>query len=360
MTPEVGVRSGVQGVEKSGVSMNVELWNKSGPWDAYVESAPDASNYHRWVWKEVIEETYGHKGYYLAAVADGAIQGVLPLFAIKSRLFGHFLVSIPFFSYGGVLANAAEARQGLLARAVELAKELGARRIELRQENPCDSGWHVTSAKVAMQVVLPAARDELWKRLSSRLRNKVRHAQKDGLRTEWAGIDAVNNFYRVFASNMRNLGTPVYPKKWFENVCRHTPADARILMVLDDGRPIAGTFVSGFRETLELPWIASVPEGRRNYATELLYWTSLEWAAEKGYRRVDLGRCTPGGGVYRFKKQWICEEKPLHWHHWLVPGEPVPHLHADNPRFRWAVSIWKHLPLSVANRVGPYIVRSIP
>jgi hypothetical protein len=86
-------------------------------------------------------------------------------------------------------------------------------------------------------------------------------------------------------------------------MCRHTPADARILLVYDDGKSVASTFVSAFREVLELPWIASVPEGRRNYATELLCWTALECAAEKGYRRVDLGRCTPGAGVYRFKKQ---------------------------------------------------------
>jgi serine/alanine adding enzyme len=340
--------------------MNVEVWSKPAPWDAYVAGTAGASNYHRWAWKDIIEGTYGHKGYYLAAVSDGAIQGILPLFAMKSRIFGHFLISIPFFSYGGVLASTVEARQSLLTRAIELAKQLGARRIELRQEDPSDFGWQLTSAKVAMQVVLPSNTDELWKRLSSRLRNKVRHAQKQGLRAEWGGSEVIDSFYPVFASNMRNLGTPVYPRRWFENVFRHTPADARILLVLDNGKPVATTFVSGFREVLELPWIASVPEGRRNYATELLYWTSLEWAAEKGYRRVDLGRCTPGAGVYRFKKQWICEEKPLQWHHWLKPGEPVPHLHADNPKFQWAISVWKRLPLPIANWIGPYIVRSIP
>ncbi len=341
-------------------TMTVDICREPALWDAYVEAAPDASNYHRWVWKQVIEATFGHQTYYLAAAVDGFIQGVLPLVSLRSKLFGHFLVSVPFFNYGGVLASAPEARDKLLAKAVEIAQELGARHIELRQGISCDVGWPDVTGKVGMQVELPGSAGELFRRFSGKLRNRIRHSEKQGLRSEWGGNEAVDGFYRVFAANMRNLGTPVYPRELFENMCRRLPTGVRILTVRDEGRPVAAAFVAAFRDTLEVPWSASLSEARRKYAAVFLEWKMLEWAADNGYRRMDLGRSTPGSSSYEFKRQWMSQERPLHWYYWLAPGVAVPELRPNNPRYHWATRVWKHLPLYLANRLGPRIVRSIP
>lgn len=340
--------------------MNVEICTEPARWDAYVEASPEASNYHRWVWKEVIEKTYGHQSYYLAALDNGALAGLLPLFMIKSRVFGRFLVSVPFFSYGGVLANRGEAREALLLKAVELAQGLGARHIELRQGTACDMSWQDVTAKVTMAVPLPARAEELWNRLSSKMRQRVRFARKQGLRVQWGGSESVGAFYRLFATNMRNLGTPVYPRAWFENIVRDLPDGVRILTLSDGGEAVAAGLVTAFRDTLELPWSGSLPESRPKQSVVLMFWTVLEWAIEHGYRWMDFGRCTRGSGVYEFKQLWLCEERPLHWYYWLATGVPVPELRPSNPRYHWASSVWKHLPLSVANWLGPYIVRSIP
>jgi FemAB-related protein (PEP-CTERM system-associated) len=340
--------------------MKVAICNEPQLWDAYVESRPDASNYHRWRWRKPIEDTFGHASYYLAAREDEYIQGVLPLFWIRSHLFGSFLVSVPFFSYGGVLADTPPAREALLTEAAALARKLGARHVELRQGDAADYGWCGTSAKVMMEVELPPTADELWKRLSSRLRNKIRNAEKAGFRARWGGIEDVEHFYPVFADNMRNLGTPVYPRSWFENLCAQAPESIRIITLWDGKQPVAGAFLSPFRETMEAPWIASLPEGRKRYSSVLLYWTFLRYAIEQGSKRFDLGRCTPGGGTYEFKRLWGCIERPLHWYYWLAPGTPVPALRPDNGKFQLAIRVWKHLPLFVANQLGPRIVRSLP
>lgn len=329
-------------------------------WDSFVESMPEASNYHRWTWRQAIEDTFGHKAYYLAAGDGSAVKGVLPLFWIKSRVFGQSLVSVPFFSYGGVLATSAEARDSLLNAAAELAAKLGARRVELRQGSVSDYGWCGVSGKVMMEVDLPSATGELWNRLSSRLRNKIRNAEKHGFRSQWGGIENVEHFYPVFAGNMRNLGTPVYPRSWFENLCRCAPASTRIITLWEGTKPIAAAFLSSFRETMEAPWICSLPEARKSYSSVLLYWSFLQWAIGRGSRKFDLGRCTPGGGTYEFKRLWGCNERPLHWYYWLAPGAPVPQLQKENPKFQVAIRLWKHLPLFVANQLGPRIVRSLP
>ena len=340
--------------------LDIEICRDAALWDAYVDSMPEASNYHRWAWKRVVEETYGHQTYYLAATGDGTTQGVLPLVSIKSRLFGNFLVSMPYFSYGGVLASTLAAEERLLAKAIEIAREIGARHVELRQGGPCGYGWEEATSKVTMLVELPATTDDLWNRLSSGMRNKVRSARKRGLRVQWGGLEDAKAFYKIFAVNMRNLGTPVYPPQWFENMCRFFPGENRIVTLYDEGQAVASGITTAYRGTVDWPWSATLPESRRKYSAVLLYWTLLEWALENGYRRVDLGRCTPGSGVHEFKRHWNCEERPLHWYYWLSPGAPLPQLRPDSPRYLWATRIWQRLPIGVANRLGPRIVRSIP
>ncbi len=329
-------------------------------WESFVDSMPEASNYHRWIWRRVIQETYGHAPYYLAATAGGRMEGVLPLVFVKSRLFGDSLVSMPFFSYGGVLARSESAHQALIAKGMDLAQDLSARNIELRQATADISGWHTVTEKVAMGVQIPSDAAEMWNRLNPKIRKRIRHSRKSGLTTCWAGGEAVEDFYGVFATNMRNLGTPVYPRTWFAKICACLDSETRILRVQNEGRTVAAAFVHVFRDTVELPWAASLADSRKEFSTLLLYWTLLEWAAENGYRRVDLGRCTPGSGNYQFKHHWVCEEQPLCWSYWLKGGAAVPHRHADSARFRWAIQTWKHLPLAVANALGPRIVRGMP
>jgi FemAB-related protein (PEP-CTERM system-associated) len=192
------------------------------------------------------------------------------------------------------------------------------------------------------------------------MRNKVRNGQKSGFRIEWGGAEAVSTFYKVFSTNMRNLGTPVYPEAWFANLCKYFPQEVKIVTLWDGEQAVASGIVTCYGNTLELPWSATLPEFRKKNSAILLYWTLLEWAITNGFRRADFGRCTKGSGVYEFKKHWNSEERPLHWYYWLAPGAAVPELRPGNPRYRVATRMWKHLPLAVANLLGPRIVRSIP
>lgn len=341
-------------------ALKVELASQAEPWDHYVEATAPDSLYHRWAWKEIIEESFGHRAFYLAAIGDGEIAGVLPLVQMRSRLFGNFLVSVPFSSYGGILADTSDARDSLLFRAMDLGRELGARHIELRQTRADALPWQCASSKVTMEIDLPATADEYWKRLSSGMRNKIRQAQRHNLIIEWGGAEAVPAFYDIFAINMRNLGTPVYSRTFFENQLRHLPDHIRILTIRDANKPVAAGFLTAHRTTFELPWSASLPESRKKYSHVLMFWALIQKAIEEGFRRVDLGRCSPGGGTYEFKRHWNPVERPLHWYYWLPPGTSLPHLRPDNPKFALAAKIWQRLPLAFTNVLGPRIARSIP
>ena len=349
-----------QNFAAAALPVQIEICTNQAQWDAYVMRTPESSSYHRWIWGDIVTQTYGHEFYRLMATRDGVACGVLPLGFIKSRIFGKCLSSMPFSSYGGVIADDPAVADQLLSAAIDLARKLKATHIELRQGSEIPTSWLCRTPKVTMEVPLPANTDELWSRLSSGMRNKVRNAKKNGLRVEWSGGEAVKTFYKVFATNMRNLGSPVYPRAWFENVAASLPKEARFITVWDGRNAVASGLTTSFRDAVELPLSGSLPESRKKYSAVLMYWSVLEWAVQNGYRRADLGRCTPGAGTYEFKRHFGCIETPLHWYYWLAPGTSVPETRPDNPRFRLATRIWQHLPVAVANQVGPQIVRSIP
>lgn len=329
-------------------------------WRDFVASSRSACIYHDARWREVIEEVFRHRCHYLAALEDGRLAGVLPLVEMRSVLFGRFLVSLPFVTYGGIAAENGRACHALAEAAIGLGRRMGANWIELRQRGAAGPDWPCRRHKVALLVSLAGGSAGLWTRLSSRLRGKVRKAQRGGAVFEAGDAAAIPDFYRVFCRNMRDLGTPVYPRRWFESIGRHFPRETRIFAVRRAGRAVAAAFGLDDGERLQLPWICSDYHQAADYMNEFLYWSILEWAAERGYRHVDLGRSTAGGGNHRFKKQWNPEEISLAWYHWTPSGNGMPQLNPDNPRFRLAIRIWQRLPLAFANLLGPRIVRFLP
>jgi len=329
-------------------------------WDAFVHRADGAANYHQWSWRRVIEASHGHRAIYLEARSGPQIAGVLPLFEMKSRLFGHFFISLPYVSYGGVLANSASARDALLVAAEARAREAGAAYVELRQSKPFPTDWPASVEKMTMIVrTAGQTKASLLAGFSSRLRNKIKHGRKH-FAVRWGAGELLDDFYQVFARNMRDLGVPVYSKTWFDAVLRNGPTGSRLLCVYEDGACIAGTLTTRFRDTLELPWIASTPSARRHYSTVLLYWAAIEYAVEHGMSAVDLARCRPGTGTHRFKQQWNPEEVSLPWYYSLPRGGTIPHARTAGAKSQFAMAVWKRLPLAVANRIGPHIVRNIP
>lgn len=329
-------------------------------WDAYVRRHPDGTAYHLGGWADVIGQCFGHRTVYLVARYGEAIAGLLPLVFMESRLFGRWLVSMPFLDYGGVLADDAFVESALVERAVEIARDLGADHLELRHATKKDLGLVARHHKVSMRLDLPAEPSTLWEGFSPKLRNQIRRPQKDGCTARVGGAEELDAFYAVFAENMRDLGTPVYPRRFFAQILERFPALARIVVVTRGSIPVAGGFLIGFNDHLHAQWASSLRRYNRMSPNMLLYWSILEEACRQKYERFDFGRSTPGSGTYRFKEQWGAQPLALSWDYWLREGEAVPELNHDNPRFALAIKLWQRLPLVVANRLGPWIIRHVP
>ena len=329
--------------------------------EEFIGRAEWASIYHEYRWCSVIEECFAHKCHYLLCEGDGgAVRGILPLVHMKSRMFGNFLVSMPFFNYGGVCAEDDESRDLLIAEAVRIARQYGISHIEFRQEEPLDNGFPVKTSKVSMRLALPSSSEELWKSFPSKLRSQVRKPQKSGMSVRVGREDEIDSFYNVFSVCMRDLGTPVYPKYFFRDILGNFPESTRICSVYLDKVPVASGFLVAFKDRLEIPWGASLRRYNAKSPNMLLYWSCLEFACKRGFRFFDFGRSTMGESTYKFKEQWGAVPFPMYWHYWIANNGTLPEINPHNPRYRFAIETWKKLPVSLANFLGPRIVRNIP
>lgn len=330
-----------------------------GAWDAYVDRHQQACVYHRIGFRSAMVRAFGRRMHYFAAQRGEQLVGVLPLVQLKSLAFGNFMVSLPYVTYGGALADGDTERRALMHAAIDKARALGCSHVEFRDLSPID-GLPVRTDKVSMHLALPDDPDELFKAIGSKLRAQVRRPRKSGAESLIGGVELLDDFYAVVSRKYRDLGVPIYSKRWFRALLEWRPDTSSIAAVVLDGKIVAAGLLIGDRDRIEVPYAASVREADRLSVNMLLYWAMMEHAIAKGYRVFDFGRTTPDSGTHRFKRQWGAEPVQLYWHYWLAQGGEVPKLNADNSQFGLAVRAWRRLPLWAANLIGPRIVRNLP
>jgi FemAB-related protein (PEP-CTERM system-associated) len=330
-------------------------------WDRFVERHPTATVGHLSAWGRIVERTYRHDPVYLTAEEDGEILGVLPLVLMRSRLFGRRLVSMPFLDYGGVLAEPGHGVEHALVDAALVAgRELGAATVGLRQFERVDLPYPVTDDRVTMLMPL-TTEERAWKALPSERRNRVRKGEKNGLVASWCGAEALAAFYEVFAVNMRDLGSPVHGRRFFETMLAELPGTARVLLVRDRGARVLGAAVClFFRDTIMVPWVSSLREAFALCPNFVLYWEVIRFGCKNGYRVLDLGRSFRNAGTFEFKRQWGAAPHTLPWVFVdVVPGAAPP-ADRDRSRFERLIELWKRVPVPVANVVGPWIRGQVP
>lgn len=329
-------------------------------WDEFVNAHAHANRYHVSGWRRIFEDVFGHETLYLSARRGRAIVGVLPLVVLKSRLFGSFAVSLPFVDGGGVCTSDAEAAELLVARARALAAERRLSHVELRHVSRQFPELPVRQHKVGMTMPLAADAKQAWDALDRKVRNQVRKGEKSELTTRSGGVELVDAFYGVFMRNMRDLGTPVYPRQLFEMTLRVFADSARVFVVDKGDTVVAAGIALIHRGVIAVPWASSLREYRALCANNLLYWRLIEHGVASGCHTFDFGRSTPGEGTFQFKEQWGAQPFPLYWEYQMLGGGTPPELNPHNPKFKAAIETWKRLPVPVTAWLGPRIVRSLP
>jgi FemAB-related protein (PEP-CTERM system-associated) len=331
-------------------------------WDLFVEATPAGTFFHRAGWAKVIETAFGHTTHYCFTERDGAITGVLPLGRVKTLLFGDALISNPFCVYGGPLATDAESEAALTAEAESLLVRTGASALEFRHlssvVDATATGWtERPDLYVTFRKEFEGDHERTLKAIPRKQRAMVRKGIQNGLSSITSRDVAV--LHRIYAESVRNLGTPVFSRRYFQILLDVFGRAADIVTVLDQEVPIASVLNFYFRDEV-LPYYGGGSAAARSRAgNDFLYWETMRRAGDRGFRLFDFGRSKIGTGSFSFKRNWGFEPAALHYRFRLKPGETIPDHNPLNPKYRMFIAAWKRLPLPMANLLGPFIVRGV-
>jgi FemAB-related protein (PEP-CTERM system-associated) len=331
-------------------------------WDAFVRETGTTTFFHRAAWERVIRDVFGHATHYAFAEQDGAIVGVLPLARMKTLLFGDVLASTPFCVYGGTAAATPEAAAALEAHALDLQAKLGVPALEFRRITAEDPDWtarpplYYTFRK---EIVLTGDDEaDMARNIPRKQRAEVRKGFKRGL-TSVSNSDT-DTLHRVYAESVRNLGSPVFPRRYFRALAEAFPGEHDVTTVLHEGRPVASVLSFHFRNEVLPYYGGGTVAARALSASEVMYWEVMRRAGnERGATRFDFGRSKSDTGAFDYKKNWGFAPEQLHYCYRLAPGAAIPENNPNNPKYRLFIALWKRLPVPVANVLGPPLVRGL-
>ena len=327
-------------------------------WDAYVLGAPGGTFFHRFGWRRVIEESLRQPCHFLLAERAGRIEGVLPLGEVRSVLFGHTLISMPYSVYGGIVADTAEAGLALDGAARELADRLGVGHLEYRDRDAAaHPDWPTTDLYATFRKALDPEVEKNLQAIPRKQRAMVRKGIKAGLKSEVERDLA--RFYPAFCESWHRLGTPVFPRRYFALLLEEFGDDLDIVTVTQDGRVVCCVMNYYFREEV-WPYFAGITAAARAVAgSDFMYWEVMRLAVERGCRLFDFGRSKAGTGSWDFKHNWGFEPQPLHYGYHLVRAAAVPENNPNNPKYRLFIKAWQSMPRPLANFLGPHIIRQL-
>ncbi len=340
-----------------------DLTDAAAPaWDSFVRTHPQGSFFHLAAWRTVIARAFRHATHYVYAERDGAIVGVLPLGHVKTMLFGNALISVPFCVYGGPLAADAEAGRALVAQAEALMRARGVPVLEFRSRLPIEwldeADWPVRpDLYVTFRKPFTASDDANLKAIPRKQRAMVRKGIDRGLSSV---IDPdARRLHRIYAESVRNLGTPVFARRYFQILLDVFGPAADVITILDGEEPISSVLNFYFRDEV-LPYYGGGRAiARARYGNDFMYWEVMRRAALRGFTMFDFGRSKLGTGAFAFKKNWGFVPEPLNYRFRLAPGTAIPDINPLNPKYRLFIAAWKRLPVPLANMIGPPIVRGL-
>ena len=342
------------------MSLEIELLGTDPiEWDTFVRTSDEGSPFHLTAWKHAIEKTFGLRTHYLMAREQGRLEGILPLFEVRGFLGGRALISVPYAVYGGICAMSRGARQALVDAAAALGRKTGAAYVELRQRRDLGLGLPTKARYVTFSRAISKNEEENAQAIPRKQRRMTRQGAKHGLFSS-ISRNHLDPVYDIYAQSLRNLGSPVFPRRLFHAVHEAFDKDCQVLVVRHDERIVAGV-VTLFHEDQVLPYYgADLREAHLPGAADFMYWELMCYAARSGYRVFDFGRSREGTGPYHFKRHWGFEPVTLPYQYIVLRGRALPDLSPSNPRFRLAAAFWKRLPLGVTNRLGPPLTRYLP
>jgi FemAB-related protein (PEP-CTERM system-associated) len=337
-------------------------------WDEFVRGDSQGTFFHLLKWRDVIARNFGYEPFYLYVEKEVEILGILPLFLVKSLLFGKRLMSLPVCIYGGLVSRNEEASRLLLDQAQEFAHRYKVAHLEIRG-NPYSvnrgvfenqiSHYKRNDQHVTFLREIHANEEVNFSLIPRKQRRMIRQAQKNGLRSI-RDDSRLRDCYQIYAESLRHLGTPIYSYRYFQDIHATFGEQCRVLLVEFQDKVVAGV-LSFFYKDQVLPYYAgSLPKFRPLAPNDFMYWDLMCFGASNGYKIFDFGRSKKDTGSFAFKRHWGFEPQPLPCFYYQVGTTEMSDTTSLNTELQWAIRLWRRLPLRLTMALGPRIAPHLP
>ena len=313
-------------------------------------------------WLRFVRKTYDFPVYRMAAEIQNEFDGWLALVRVKHPVFGDYLTTSPFGSYGGFAYSSATARDALLEKARMLGNELGVGYVNVRfdaDEEP-PAGWTAHPVYATYLVELVPDPHELMSSYSPDHRNHIRKSFKRHFSMKFGHLDLLDDAYEALARSMHELGSPYHNKVYLRTMAESLGKALEFAVMYGPHDELAGAGVFILQDEMVTNLHANILRRfRSDYAGEFMYWLAVERYCRRGFKIFDLGRSLIGSGNETFKMKWRPRKKLLAYWYALMPGNQLPELHQKNPKFQLAISVWKRLPAFVVRPLGPFLIKGL-
>lgn len=334
-------------------------------YQSFVNSHSGATPYHSLAWGLSVKSCYGFKIHYLGLKINDEIVAVMPAILMSTIRGKKNLCSLPYCDMGGILANSGETADNLKQQVIAYANQ---RKWTFEYRDTYQPGSSDLSdeiaqgTKVRMLYTLQTNVDEQMASFKPKLRSQIKKAAKNGITSQTIANPTQQDlarFYEVFAINMRDLGSPVHSKKWFEAIFNEYGQNAFLVLVEFEGKCVGGGVVIHTHNKAVIPWASTLREYNKLAPNMLLYWDVLCEVIQRGITNFDFGRSGYNEGTFRFKKQWGAEPLPLKWES-LINSKLCDEQTSEKSSLRSGVeSMWQKMPIGLTTALGPKIRKYI-
>lgn len=306
-------------------------------------------------WDKTAVDIYGVKPCFVRSGGD-----LIKLFFYKPFYSRGYMATAPYADYGGVFTEGDRVAPGTVKALRDLLESSRARYLLIRTKDPVFRDVpdvRIDTSCFTFKLDLRQGPDHIWnKAVSANKRSRVRRAMKKDMEIREGGLELVDDFYKVVSACWRDLGTPTHGKAFFQALISNFLPAIRVFVIYDKGIPVSAALVYILRKTIsDFPF--TLNPYKKLYVNELLYWTIIQYACRIGADYFNMGRSEIHQGTYPYKVSWGAE--PVQLYNVYMMNRGVRPIDLRSPVIKIMTSAWKHVPVPVANLLGPSLIRTI-
>ena len=284
----------------------------------------------------------------------------IKLFSSGSR--SRFYSTAPYFYDGGVSLNSNKLDEATLSELQDLIEVENLKYILLKSREKIEIEFNeqikIDSEYFTFILDLSAGEDSVWKdKLKSTTRNQVRKAQKYDFEVRIGHEELLHDFYIVISEAWRDLGTPTHSRDFYGSILKKLKKKSGLMVIYHQGKPVSCALLLMVDNVIYHPYSCTLNRVKSTCVNNLLYWEIIKFACSKGYSQFDMGRSRKDQGTFKYKKSWGAEPIMLFYIYILNKRVNLPSF--DNALYKCATGMWKYMPLSLANVLGPLFIKNI-